>query len=332
MKRLLLTSAMAVTLAIGSYSQAMAERTLRITLQIATNHELGQNVLYFKEQMEKESNGALKLEVYDSAQLYKGNEVPQAVASGAIDMGMVLVDEYAGTIPSAAVFSVAFMFPDYKTLAKAVDPSSPVRKLIDDEILKTGTRVLWYQDYGAVQLLARRGEIRTPADIKGKKVRVLGKPSGDFITALGASPVKVGGSEQFIAYQRGTVDVGMTGTTATKSRKIFEIMDSITITNHAHTEFLIVMSELTWKKLSDQEKGWITKAAQAAEMQMRANTEKANIEAEKWLADNTKMKVINLTPDELAQWKKAAEPSVQAFIKDSGETGRKLIEELRKLQ
>ncbi|MBU0725208.1 MAG: TRAP transporter substrate-binding protein DctP [Alphaproteobacteria bacterium] len=332
MKRLLLTSAMAVTLAIGSYSQAMAERTLRITLQIATNHELGQNVLFFKEQMEKESNGALKLEIYDSAQLYKGNEVPQAVASGAIDMGMVLVDEYAGTIPSAAVFSVAFMFPDYKTLAKAVDPSSPVRKLIDDEILKTGTRVLWYQDYGAVQLLARRGEIRTPADIKGKKVRVLGKPSGDFINALGASPVKVGGSEQFIAYQRGTVDVGMTGTTATKSRKIFEVMDSITITNHAHTEFLIVISELTWKKLSDQEKAWITKAAQAAEMKMRASTEKANIEAEKWLTENTKMKVVNLTPDELALWKKAAEPSVDAFVKDSGETGKKLIEELRKLQ
>ena len=332
MKRLLLTSAMALSLVAASYSDAMAERTLRLTMQIATNHELGQNVLLFKEKLEKDSNGALKVEVYDSAQLYKGSEVPQAVSSGAIDMGMVLIDEFAGTIPSAAVFSVAFMFPDYKTLAKAVDASSPVRKLIDDEILKTGARVLWYQDYGAVQLLARRGEIRTPADIKGKKVRVLGKPTGDFINAVGASPVKVGGSEQFIAYQRGTVDVGMTGTTATKSRKIYEVMDSITITNHAHTEFLIVMSELTWKKLSDQEKGWITKAAQAAEMHMRANTEKANLDAEKWLTKNTKMKVVNLTADELAQWKKASEPSVQAFIKDSGETGKKLIEELRKLQ
>lgn len=332
MKKLFLTSAMAVSLAIASYSDAMAERTLRLTMQIATNHELGQNILFFKNKLEKDSNGALKVEVYDSAQLYKGSEVPQAVSSGAIDMGMVLIDEFAGTIPSAAVFSVAFMFPDYKTLAKAVDPSSPARKLIDDEILKTGARVLWYQDYGAVQLLARRGEIRTPADIKGKKVRVLGKPTGDFINAVGASPVKVGGSEQFIAYQRGTVDVGMTGTTATKSRKIFEIMDSITITNHAHTEFLVVMSELTWKKLSDQEKQWITEAAQAAEMNMRANTEKANLDAEKWLAENTKMKVVNLTADELAQWKKMAEPSVEAFIQDSGETGKKLIEELRKLQ
>ena len=38
----------------------------------------------------------------------------------------------------------------------------------------------------------------------------------------------------------GTVDVGMTGTTAIQSRKLFEVMDSVTITNHAQTEFLIV--------------------------------------------------------------------------------------------
>jgi len=332
MKRLVGFVILAASLALAPLGQALAERTLRMTTQLPPNHELSQNINYFKELVEKESNGALKIEVYDSAQLYKGSEVPQAVSSGAIDMGLVLVDEFAGTIPVTAIFGVAFMFPDYETLGKAVAPDSPVRKLIDGEILKTGARVLWYLDYGPIQLLARRGEIRTPDDIKGKKVRVLGKPSGDFINAVGATPVKVGGSEQFIAYQRGTVDVGMTGTTATRSRKIYEVMESITITNHAQTEFLVIISEKTWSQLNDQEREWLTKAAWEAEKKLRASTEQDNLEAEKWLAENTKMKVIKLTPEELAKWKEAAEPSVQAFIKDAGEVGAKLVEEIRKLQ
>ena len=94
-------------------TEVMAERTLRLSLQVNTKHPVGANIVYFKEQVEKASNGDLKIEVYDSAQLYKGSEIPQAVGSGAIDMGLVLISEYAGTIPAVGLFSVAFMFPSY---------------------------------------------------------------------------------------------------------------------------------------------------------------------------------------------------------------------------
>jgi TRAP-type C4-dicarboxylate transport system substrate-binding protein len=104
-----------------------------------------------------------------------------------------------------------------------------------------------------------------PQDMKGKKVRVLGKPSGDFVEALGGIPVKIGGSEQFMAYQRGTVDIGMTGTTAIETRKLYEVMDYVTITNHAQTEFLVVINDKLFESLSAQEKDWLKQAALAAE-------------------------------------------------------------------
>src|SRR5690606_16602634 len=150
------------------------------------------NVVFFKDQVEKISGGEIKVEIYDSAQLYKGSEIPQAVAAGAIDMGLVLVDEYAGTLPATGLFSVAFLFPNYDVLAKAAAPESPVRQEIDEMIRATGTRVLWWQDYGPVQLLSKEHAVSSPADMKGKKVRVLGKPSGDFIEAVGGIPVKIG--------------------------------------------------------------------------------------------------------------------------------------------
>lgn len=311
-------------------TDALADRTLRLSLQVSAKHPVGANIVFFKDEVEKASGGKLKLELYDSAQLYRGNEIPQAVGSGAIDMGLVLIDEYAGTIPAVGLFSVAFLFPSYEVLGKAADPSSPVRQEIDELIRKTGTRVMWWQDYGPVQLLSKGEPVIEPAQMKGKKVRVLGKPSGDFINALGGIPVKIGGSEQFIAYQRGTVDIGMTGTTAIESRKLFEVMNSVTITNHAQTEFLVVINDKIWDSLSDQEKKWMGDAALAAEMKMRAETKKDNLDSEQFIKDKTSMQVINLTPEQVKSWQDAAKPAIDAYIKDAGPAGQRLVDEVRK--
>lgn len=332
MKKLIVMTAVALALAGLAVSPAVAERTLRLTLQVPSNHPVGQNILYFKEQVEKVSGGEIKVETYDSAQLYKGSEVPQAVASGAIDMGLVLIDEFAGTLPVTGLFSVAFMFPNYDILAEAAAPDSPVRQTIDEAILATGARVLWWQDYGPIQLLSKGEPVVMPEDMKGKKVRVLGKPSGDFIEAVGGIPVKIGGSEQFMAYQRGLVDVGMTGTTAIKSRKLYEVMKSVTITNHAQTEFLIVINDALWKQMSDQEREWMTTAARAAEQKLRDETKADNLEAQAFIAEKTPMKVITLTPEQEAAWKQAAEPAVEAYIDAAGEQGQKLVDAVRALE
>ncbi len=310
---------------------AQAARTLKVSLQVNTKHPVGANIVLFKDQVEKISKGEIKVELYDSAQLYKGSEVPQAVSAGAVDMGLVLIDEYAGTIPATGLFSVAFMFPDYEVLAKAASPDSPVRKEIDEMIRKTGTRVLWWQDYGPVQLLSKGNPMVMPADMKGKKVRVLGKPSGDFISAVGGIPVKIGGSEQFIAYQRGTVDVGMTGTTAIESRKLFEVMDSVTITNHAQTEFLVVINDKLWNSMSEQEKKWVSTAARTAEDAIRADTKSNNLKSEAFIASKTPMKVIHLAPKQIEAWQKAAAPAVDVYIKESGDVGKRLVDEVKKL-
>lgn len=319
------------SLLLSASLSAQAARTLKVSLQVNTKHPVGANIVLFKNEVEKISKGEIKVEIYDSAQLYKGSEVPQAVAAGAVDMGLVLIDEYAGTIPATGLFSVAFMFPDYEVLAKAASPDSPVRKEIDEMIRKTGTRVLWWQDYGPVQLLSKGKPVIMPADMKGKKVRVLGKPSGDFISAVGGIPVKIGGSEQFIAYQRGTVDVGMTGTTAIESRKLFEVMDSVTITNHAQTEFLVVVNDKLWSSMSDQEKKWMSTAARTAEDEIRADTKSNNLKSEEFIASKTPMKVIHLTPKQIEAWQKAAAPAVDVYIKESGDVGKRLVDEVKKL-
>lgn len=325
MKRLI-TAIAGVTLAFGMTGAAQAAETLRVTLQLPAKHILGQNVEDFKKIVEERSNGEIQLEIYDSAQLYKGTEVPQAVSSGAIDMGIVELGVFAGTIPAAGAFSVPFLFPTDEAINKATSPDNAVRQTIDRAILRTGSRVLWWQAYGAIQMLSKNEPIRSPDDLKNKKVRVLSKPLGDFISDIGGVPIVIDGAEQVLAYQRGTVDVGMSGTTATQSRHMYDVMDYITMTNHSAVEFLFIVNNKRFQKLSAEQQQLLVDAARTVEVDLRNNTAKLNQEAKDFISEQTKMKVVDLTPEEIEAWRAAAKPTMERFAKDSGPVAAQVVE------
>lgn len=322
MKRILTTIG-AVALAASIAAPASAETTLRITLQLPLKAHLGQNLVMFKEEVEKESKGDIKVEIYDSAQLYKDNEVPQAVGSGAIEAGVASLTRYVGEIPAVDIFYVPFMFNSDAKVRAAVAPGSGVRQPIDDAILKTGSRVLWWQAYGGAIMLSKGGPLKTPADIKDKKVRVFGRTLGKFIETLGGAPTMVSGSEQYIAYQRGTVDAGMTGVSGVKSRKLWEVMDTITVTNHADIEFIVVINEKFWQSLSKDQQAVISKAALNAEAHVR--NEMANIEAEAYAAaKEAGMKVVELSDADIDAWRAATKPVLDSYLEESGELGQQV--------
>ncbi|UCH74232.1 MAG: TRAP transporter substrate-binding protein DctP [Rhodospirillales bacterium] len=311
--------ALAATIAIP----AQAETTLRITLQLPLKAHLGQNLLMFKQEVERESKGDIKVEIYDSAQLYKDKEVPQAVGSGAIEMGVASLTRYVGEIPAVDIFYVPFMFNTDAKVRAAVAPGSPVRQPIDDAILKTGSRVLWWQAYGGAIMLSKGGALKTPADIKDKKVRVFGRTLGKFIEALGGAPTLISGSEQYVAYQRGTVDAGMTGVSGVKSRKLWEVMDTITVTNHADIEFVVVVNEKFWQSLPNAQQDIIMTAARNAEAHVR--DEMANIEADAYgAARKAGMAVVELSEAEVDAWKAATKPVLDSYLGESGDLGAQI--------
>jgi C4-dicarboxylate-binding protein DctP len=324
----------AVGLAAGlalTVSAAWAETTtLRITLQLPLKSHLGENLSLFKQKVEEISNGEIAVEIYDSAQLYKDNEVPQAVGSGAIEMGVASLTRYVGDVPAVDVFYMPFLLNSEELVRKAVAPGSPVRGPLDEAILGTGSRVVWWQAYGGSVLLSKGGPIKTPADVVGKKVRVFGKTLGEWIKAAGGAPTLVSGSEQYIAYQRGTVDVGMTGVSGVKSRRLWEVMDTITVTNNADIEFIVVVNEQFWQGLSDQKRAWITEAAVFAENDVRDRM--SQIEADAYAAAKENgMTVYELSDAEVAAWMEAAQPVYDQFLADSGDLGAKVLAAARAL-
>ncbi|MEM9443141.1 MAG: C4-dicarboxylate ABC transporter substrate-binding protein, partial [Pseudomonadota bacterium] len=151
MRRLL-----AICAVVGSLpmTASAADLTARISLQLPLKSHLGQNLLMFKEEVEASSNGSIAVEIYDSAQLYKDKEVPAAVGSGAIEMGVASLTRYVGDIPAVDVFYMPFLLNSEEKVRKAVEPGSPIRAPIDEAIEGTGSTVLWWQAYGGAIMLS----------------------------------------------------------------------------------------------------------------------------------------------------------------------------------
>ncbi len=324
MKAALAAASLALALGAPAMQAAAADLTVRISLQLPLKSHLGQNLVLFKDRVEAASNGDIEVQIYDSAQLYKDKEVPAAVGSGAIEMGVASLTRYVGDVPAVDIFYQPFIIDGEQKVRKAVARGSAIRGPIDEAIAGTGSTVLWWQAYGGAIMLSNGGPIRTPADMKGKKVRVFGKTLGDFVKAAGGAPTLISGSEQYLAYQRGTVDIGMTGVSGVKSRKLWEVMDTITVTNHADIEFVVVANTDWWNALTDAQRAILSEAAIVAETDVRDRV--SQIEADAYAAAKANgMTVYIPTAEEIDAWKAVSQPVYDAYLEKAGPLGAALM-------
>ena len=308
---------------------AVAETTIRVTLQLPAKHSIGANWMAFKKIVETESKGELKLQIFAAAQLYKDKETPQAVGSGAVEAGSVFLGRFAGSVPAVEVINVPFLFTDEKALRANVASGSAMRQALDAAMLKeTGARVLWWQAFGRNIYLNNGTPIRTPADFNGKKVRTYGKILGWTVEALGGAPTLMSGSKQFLAYQQGAVDVGMTGASSVKTRKLYEVMKNMTLSFDSAIEFVAIMNGKFFDSLSKKHQDIIVRAARTVEQQLRDHIYTQESEDVKLL--RTKMNVIDLTDAEREQWRSATKGVGDKFAKERGPLAAKIIEMVRK--
>lgn len=315
----------ALVLSVAPTLTHAADLTLRITLQTSLKSNLGQNLTMFESLLEEASAGSIDVQIYDSAQLYRDKEVPEAVSSGQIEMGVASLTRFVGEIPAVDVFYMPFLLNSEDKIRAATTQGSPVRDPIDAAILETGARVLWWQAYGSVILLSNGGPMATPTDVENKKVRVFGKTLGSWIQTVGGAPTLISGSEQFLAYQRGTVDVGMTGVAGVQSRKLWEVMDTITVTNNADIEFIVLVNEEFWQGLTDEQRGWISDAAQKSEVALRDKVGEMEAEAYRQAEENG-MTIYQLSDEDVAAWKAASAPVVDKWLSSAPNMGQQILD------
>ena len=314
-----------VVAALGVKSGAEAT-TLRVSLQIpATNPIMGRGVVLFKEQVEKETQGALRVEIFDSGKLYNDQQVVGAVQSGAIEMGAAVISQISKRLPAADIMEQPFLFNFEALTRAALSPESELRQLIDRAVLDTiGVHVLWWQNAGTQVLLSKGVDMTEPIRLKEKKVRVFSDTMASFTRHCGGIPQVLSITKVHDGLKEGTTDVAMIATVAVETRELWKVADTITRTDHTGTEFLVIINAKTWAGLSDLHKAVLTRAAQASEREIRDNTSRLEQKAYDFVRSKG-MKVHDLNPDQVAEWRACSAEVMDAYMSRGGELEYRLL-------
>jgi C4-dicarboxylate-binding protein DctP len=308
-------------------SPAQAQQTkLRVTLQLPiTDAILGRGLARFKDDVEKRSNNAVSVEIFDKGKLFIDDETVDAVASGKIEMGIAGFNQFAKQIPGIDIMEQPFLFNFDELVRATASPGSPMRRLIDKTILDTvGVRVLWWQSVGN-QIFISKGTTPTePDQIKDHKIRVFSPTHAQFVKYCGGMPVMVSANKTGEAFAKREIDMATGASSLIANRQLWTVADTITRTLHAPIEFFLIINEKVWRALPEDHKTVLLEAARAEERQSRENV--AKIEAGLYAEFRQKgMTVHDLTPDQVADWRACSASIVEGYLANNAELARQLM-------
>lgn len=303
--------------------------TIRLAYNLPQDHHISRGIESFAKKVTERSNGKVKVQVYPAGQLFSDKEMNQAVLAGGVEMGVNSSTLWASVIPAMGIFDVPFAFPNYSLAGKAL--SGEVGKKLSGEMEKKGAKVLLFADYGYAQFADNVKPLKMPTDFKGLKIRSIGEIPSEMIKAYGAAPVFMGAGEVYMALQRNTIDGATSGSTAMLQRKYNEVSKYLTICNYSYLEFLLAVNKNFWDKLPPKTQELLTSTAKETEDWIRAQAEKED----KLSADKLKekgMQVYVVPESDIPAWKEAAKPAWAAYLKNSGDLGKQLVDDVQKLQ
>jgi C4-dicarboxylate-binding protein DctP len=307
------------------------EVLLRITLHQPASSPIGQNLLEFKRDVEERTKGGLKISLYDKAEFYLDYQVPEAVGSGAIEMGVAPLAQYAADIPAAGLFMQPFLFNFDPLVRAAAARKSEIRPAIDAEIeKKAGVRILWWQPYGPNVILGK-GALANPDALANRKVRVFDDVSAEFVNLCGGVPHIISDAKQAEAFDLKIVDASIASIASLRDDELWRKIDVITNIRHSENLFLVVMNVSAFDALSPGQQKDVIEAAQKAEDSIWSRFGEMVAETSAFAASKG-IKVQQLTPDDTVAWRVCSSPILESYRERAGELGVKLFQAYGRLR
>ena len=273
------TLALAVTVA-GGCTAAGAEgpRVLRLGHGLSTDHPVHVAMLAMAAHADSASGGRLQVAVYPSGQLGSERECLELLQIGSLAMTKVSASVLEGFAPEFSVFSLPYLFRD--EAHRLAFFSSDVGRDLLGTTERFRFRGLTYYDAGARSYYTVERPVRSPDDLGGLKIRVQESPTSmAMVRAMGGSPTPISWGELYTALQQGVVDGAENNPPSFYLSRHYEVAPYYVLNEHTAVPDVLVVGSPVWDTLSEQERAWLTDAAQASarieERLWRASTEDA---------------------------------------------------------
>jgi len=330
MKRLFIKSLIAsVTLAAMGLAHAQ-DKTIKFANQNAVGHPIIQGMEKFKEIVEKNSGGKIKVNVFPGGALGSDQANVLALQGGTLEMASMNSGIFASQVREFSVFDFPFMFASGQEADQVVDGA--FGKKMHARLEDKGLVGLGYYELGFRNLTNGRRAINKVSDIEGLKLRVIPNPINvDWVKALGANPTPLPFPELYVALEQKAVDGQENPVATIHAAKFFEVQKHLTLTGHQYNPQSIVISKKFWDTLNAAEKKILSDAASESSKFQRAQARAQ----EATLLDNLKkagMLVTTLPATEVAILRDKMKPVITKHGEPIAATVADLQAELAKLR
>ncbi|WP_198651339.1 DctP family TRAP transporter solute-binding subunit [Salinicola sp. CPA57] len=299
-------------MSVTALAQAETIRFAHVDPDDWQNSKKGAAAAMFKAAVEAKSDD-LTVELYPAGALGDEDETVQQAMDGMTQVVMVS-GAMSKICPAAGVLDIPYMFDTAPQAWKVLDGQ------FGDELAKhcleqTGLRTLAYGETGFRNFTNSDHPIKTPADMKGLKFRVQDIPLYvEMVKGLGGEPAPIPWSETPTALSTGVVDGQENPVSTIYNNNLYELQQYMTLDRHIYATDFLLINDQYFQSLSPEDQAIVEEAGKLAGNMGRSIQEFTAAKGLKAVQE-AGMEVYTPTPDEMDQFRDAAQPPVIEWLK-----------------
>ncbi len=257
---------MGAALALGSASAQTYKPEYKVSTVVGAPFPWGLAAEKWAQLVRERSGGKINLKVYPGAQLVGGDQTKEftAMRQGFIDMAVGSTINWSPQVVELNLFSLPFLMPDYKAIDALTQ--GEVGKRLFEIIESKGIVPLAWAENGFRELSNSKRPVRTPDDLKGLKIRVVGSPLfNETFSALGANPTQMSWADAQPALSTGAVDGQENPLTIFTVAKLHNVgQKNVTLWRYVADPLIFAVSKQVWDSFSPEDQKLLRESAQEA--------------------------------------------------------------------
>jgi len=258
-----------------------SKKTLILAHGLDTKHSVHIAMEFMAKRAFELSEGKLEIKLYPSQQLGTERQCLELLQIGSVDITKVSAAVMEGFAPVYKVLSIPYIFTSREHQSAVL--GGPVGK----KILATGEefwlRGLCFYDSGSRSFYTKNKPILRPEDLEGMKIRVMSSPTSiDMVKMFGGAATPISWGELYTALQGGVVDGAENNPPSFYLSHHYEVCKYYSIDEHTSIPDVLLISTHTWDKMSEEERGWLSQAANESfvyQQKLWIESEKESLEA-----------------------------------------------------
>jgi tripartite ATP-independent transporter DctP family solute receptor len=286
-------------------------------------HPYNTGLAKMQEVLDQKTGGQIKLKIYAGGTLSNDEkEMLTMIQNDSLDMAIVAPSPLATFSPMISILGLPYIF---KSLDHAETiMSGEVGKVMRDELVKKDFYPLsWWIGKGFRSVNSATKPVKTPADMKGMKIRVMQDPAYiDAFNAFGANPVPIAWGELHTSLQTKTVDAHENDPPVIDEYGFIEFAKYFSLTEHSLMPIVVVMKASKLEALGPELKAALLEAADAARTVSRKTADELLQKAYKGI--ESQGGVVNEV--DKAAFLQLAKPVIESYKTKFGAEGARLID------